>query len=185
MTLQPADESPLAVLLGYEQRTRKYAGGLPAQQEIKKTISGIGFRLADMNLFAPLSGLCEVLPVQSVTKVPGAASWMEGIANVRGKLLPIIDFPGMLGMSYTPQPHINRILVLEHADIFCGLIVDQVFGMMQLETDRFRPLIPATVTKSIQAFLAGTWRESERMWLVFSLLALCKANEFKQINQAN
>ena len=59
----------------------------------------------------------EVLGVPTaLTRVPGAKTWIKGLANVRGQLLPIIDLRQFLGSGVTPMTRNTRIIVVNHRE---------------------------------------------------------------------
>ena len=106
--------------------------GLPAQQEIVETQKLIGFSLLDTEYVVALSDISEVLDVPKCSKLPGVKPWVAGVANVRGRLLPIIDFADFLGYRLQGPVRAQRVLVFEIASTYVGLIVEQVFGMRSL-----------------------------------------------------
>ena len=66
-----------------------------------------------------------ILPV---TRVPGAKSWIRGLSNVRGQLLPVIDTRAFLGSGAASVTRTTRVLVANHREIPAGLMVDEVMG---------------------------------------------------------
>ena len=83
--------SPIELLLELETRAQSHAAALPQKIDIKKTWQGLGFRIGSINLIVPLEQVSEILTEVQLTEIPGVKSWVKGIANVRGNLLPIID----------------------------------------------------------------------------------------------
>jgi CheY-like chemotaxis protein len=69
--------------------------GLPAQKQIAQTEKLIGFSMFDTEYVIPLDEINEVLEVPKCTKLPRVKSWVLGVANVRGRLLPIIDIEAL------------------------------------------------------------------------------------------
>ncbi|NIQ08579.1 MAG: chemotaxis protein CheW, partial [Gammaproteobacteria bacterium] len=69
---------------------------LPQKIEVRRTWSGIGFRLGEYLLVSPTSEIIEILKCPPLTRVPSALSWVKGIANIRGTLLPVIELKGFL-----------------------------------------------------------------------------------------
>ncbi len=63
-----------------------------------------------------------------VTRIPGAKSWVKGLANVRGQLLPMLDLRQFLGSGATAAGRNTRVIVVNHRDIPAGLMVDEVLG---------------------------------------------------------
>ena len=80
-----------AKLADYYLRCRNTALELPSRQEMVQYWSGIGFMLDGRRYVAPLEQVSEILTVPSYTRVPGVESWMKGVANVRGRLMAVMD----------------------------------------------------------------------------------------------
>ena len=69
--------------------------------------------------------------------MPGAKTWIKGLANVRGQLLPIIDLRQFLGSGVTPLTRNTRIVVVNHREIPAGLMVDEVLGFRRFAEGEF------------------------------------------------
>jgi len=172
---------PLALLRDMEARGRLHAKGLPRKVEVKESWTGIGFRLGDVDLVAPLSEVREMMPYPDMTVVPGAKPWVKGIANVRGNLLPIVNLPGYLqGQGGTAVTRNARVLVVHDGDIYAGLVVDAVYGLQHFydeERCAEGPLADAT----IRPYLQGAFLQAGRYWGVFSLHRLAHSPQFLQV----
>ena len=90
MNASTASVTPYALLKEIEQRSRGMALGLPQQVEVRRTWSGIGFRIGDLLMVSSLGEISEILVYPPLTRVPQAKPWVKGIANVRGNLLPVV-----------------------------------------------------------------------------------------------
>ncbi|WP_031798703.1 chemotaxis protein CheW, partial [Pseudomonas aeruginosa] len=95
-------QTPFQLLVDIDQRCRRLAAGLPAQQEAVQSWSGIGFRMGGRFFVAPMGEVGEVLHEPRYTQLPGVKTWVKGVANVRGRLLPIMDLCGFLGTELSP-----------------------------------------------------------------------------------
>ncbi|WP_205588042.1 chemotaxis protein CheW, partial [Pseudomonas aeruginosa] len=102
-----------------------------------------------------------------------------GVANVRGRLLPIMDLCGFLGTELSPLRKQRRVLVVEHLDVFAGLIVDEVFGMQHFPVDTFSEQLPP-LEAALQPFIHGVFHR-EQPWLVFSPHALAQHQGFLDV----
>ncbi len=117
-------------LLEIAERSKRRGLGLLGQGESAWT--GVGFTLAGENFLAPIGEIAEILKTPRYTLVPGVESWMRGLANVRGRLLPITDILLFLGRKSNKQEQKRRVLVVDHEEMFAGLVVDEVLGMQHL-----------------------------------------------------
>src|SRR5690606_40471152 len=95
--------TPFQRLLEIDARCRGLAAGLPSQQEAVKTWAGIGFRMGERLFVAPMGEVGEILHEPRYTQLPGVKSWVKGVANVRGRLLPIMDLCGYFGLELSPR----------------------------------------------------------------------------------
>ncbi|WAJ37350.1 chemotaxis protein CheW [Pseudomonas sp. GOM7] len=171
--------TPFQILLDIDQRCRALAAGLPSQQAAVQTWSGIGFRMGERYFVAPMGEVGEVLHEPRYTQLPGVKSWVKGVANVRGRLLPVMDLCGFFGNELSPLRKLRRVLVVDHQDIFAGLTVDEVFGMQHFPVDSFSEQLPP-LEASMQPFIHGLFQR-EQPWLVFSPQALIRDQAFLDV----
>jgi purine-binding chemotaxis protein CheW len=98
-------------------------------------IGAVVVRLGGSRFAADLDAVSEVGRVPVVTRVPGAPAWLAGIANWRGRLLPVLDLRSTLGGEPTPLGRHARLLVLTADGMSAGLVADAVEGTVQLDAD--------------------------------------------------
>ena len=115
-------------LRDFEQRSLIHAVGLPEQNLGAGAWSGIAFKVAEANLVSQIQDILEILVFPPLTGIPGAQSWVLGIANVRGNLIPIIDLRGYLGGEKTPIKKSSRVLVVRQQEGGVGLLIDEIQG---------------------------------------------------------
>jgi twitching motility protein PilI len=175
----PSANTPVGLLMELEQRWRTQARELPRQIEVTDDWLGIGFRLGKHRLVAPLGEVVEILPYPSVSKVPGAKSWVRGIANVRGNLLPIMDLHDYLrGRVVTPS-RLTRVLVIEFNGVLSGLVVDEVLGLRHFLSEE-RTEITSIDDEALAPYLSSGFRAGDQYWSVFSTRALVESPQFLQ-----
>ncbi|MBL4827771.1 MAG: chemotaxis protein CheW [Spongiibacteraceae bacterium] len=167
---------PFAALLDIAERSVRNAKGLPAQVDIKPYWSGIGFTLAGHRFVAPMGEVAEILAQPPSTHLSGVQPWVVGVSNVRGRLLPLIDFENFFGSSLGSRKR-RRVLVLEMGELYSGLIVSEVFGMQHMPVDCFTDTVTDVVEK-LKPFLAGSYHHDGVTWSVFSPFKLTNDAEF-------
>ncbi|WP_111642085.1 chemotaxis protein CheW [Marinimicrobium alkaliphilum] len=161
-----AQESAFQALKSLADASRAVARGLPAQADIQAMWSGIGFSLMGYRFVAPMGEITEMLEVPHYTHLPGVQSWVCGVANVRGRLLPIFDMAAFYGDRLTSSRKQRRILVLETEKLYSGLLVDQVHGLQHFPVDEFREE-SGPVASHLSAFVGGSYRINGTEWLLF------------------
>lgn len=85
-------------------------------------------RLGSGRFAVALGSVAEVGRVPAVTRIPGSPDWLAGVANWRGRLMPVLDLRGLLGADRTPFTSSARLLVLVDDGVSAGLVVDGVEG---------------------------------------------------------
>ncbi len=167
---------PFTALLDIANRSIDSAIGLPSQVDIVPHWSGIGFRLGGHRFVAPMNEVAEILAQPAATKLPSVRSWVRGVSNVRGRLLPLVDlerfFDGALG-----NRNQRRVLAMELGELYSGLIVSEVFGMQHIPVDSYSDETPEEV-EMFKAFLMGSYKYNNVTWSVFSPFKLAQNSEF-------
>ena len=173
-------QKPFALLRDIEARSRQNAIGLPQQVEVRRTWSGIGFKVNGVRLVAAVSDIDEILDFPSITRVPGALPWVRGLANNRGTLLPIFDLSGFIDGTVTDIGRDTRVLSVKHGDIMAGLVVDEVVGLRHFFEEETTDRLPE-VSNEMSGFLAGAYRQGNAHWAVFDFERLAVSNRFLQV----
>ena len=161
--------------------SRQKAQGLPEQAQIHQTWKGISFELLEHQMISPMGQITEILPVPHFTHIPRVKNWVRGVANVRGRLVPVIDLPIFLGQQQIPNTKLRRLLVVELGDYIVGIIVNRVAGMQQLTLDLFNNDIPEDTNVSIKHFLSGRFTAPSGEILLFDMQKLLFSEAFVQV----
>lgn len=165
-------------LIDIEQKCRAQAKPLPRQKLAGKTWQGIGFALANANFVAPLSEIMEVLPVPSLTELPKSADWFKGVANLRGRVLPITDLQGfVIGTSQTLKP-MSRILVSEFEQSIVGFLVSQVLGVQHFVASTLKPEMNGKLDAKFKPYIQGRFEQDDKTWHIVSLKGISQNAEF-------
>ena len=104
------------------------------------TFQAVTFSLLDNqkmeNYAIPIEQIREIRAVESITKVPKAKSYVKGIINLRGSVIPVIDVKDKLGLDSNGNTNSSkqRILVAEVNNSLTGLLVDEVDQVMRIQT---------------------------------------------------
>ncbi|AAZ19664.1 putative type IV pili signal transducer (chemotaxis/motility, CheW domain) [Psychrobacter arcticus 273-4] len=128
---------------------------------------GIVFEIGGQRLVAPMGQVAEVLSMPEYTSVPLVKPWMLGIANIRGRLLPLTDLSRFLQVpSRLSQMSQCKVMVIDHNNVFSGLLVDQVLGIEQFTQDQYRPEAMEP-NSPFAPYNHGKFFKDEQDWYVF------------------
>jgi purine-binding chemotaxis protein CheW len=92
----------------------------------------VGFQVGRETYGVPITSLHEIVRVPEITAVPDAPDFMEGVINLRGKIVSVIDLRKRLGEKKVGNGKRNRILVVEHNGRLSGLIVDSASEVLKI-----------------------------------------------------
>ena len=169
--------NPFDVLQDLEKRTLEGSTGLLALDQIEEEWVGVGFRIGDAKLIAPMSEVKEILDLPVFTQVPGVKSWIVGVANVRGSLLPIMDMKGFLLGDDIKQRNKGRIIVIDYKGFSTGLIVEEVYGLRHFrESDETEDALD--MNESILPYVEKTYKQDDENWPVFSFNEMVEDERF-------
>lgn len=170
---------PFDLLQHLAEQCLRMASGLPAQEVVSETWSGIGFRLAGQSMVATLGEVSEILHEPRYTALPRVKPWVKGVANVRGRLLPIIDLSHFFGATVSVPRKQRRVLVLDRDEVFVGLLVDELFGMQHFPVNSFTTAVPG-LTQQFRPFVVGAYT-GEGISMVFNFRALARDQAFLDV----
>ena len=176
----PSKQTPYLALVDIANRAKAQAVGLPGRQEVKPFWTGIGFSLLGHRFVSSMDEVVELLEVPQYTFIPGAQPWVRGVANVRGRLLPLFDLAAFFGGHLSGARQRRRVLVIEYDKIYAGLIVDELHGMQHLALEYARRA-PGDLFEPFAPMVNGQFEQQER-WLVFDMQALI--NDFQFMDAA-
>lgn len=110
------------------------------------------FRVGDLTCAVPVEAAREIVPLEAATRIPGAAAAVQGLVNVRGNLLTVVDGQRLLGQASAEPP--RSVLVLETGGRAVGLAVDQVLDLITMPASELQdrealPGIDPTLVRAI------------------------------------
>ena len=117
-------------------------------------VGGVILRIAGSRYAVDMSAVAEVVPVPTVTRLPGAPAWLWGVVNWRGRVLAAVDLRPLVGAPIDPMPTSARLVVLSEEGVELGLLADRVPGLLECSPDDVQPM-PATAPVGIAALLRG------------------------------
>ena len=170
---------PFDLLLDLERRTVKRSAGLPTLDQVKDEWVGVGFRIGDTKLIAAMSDVKEILDLPEFTTVPGVKSWIVGVANVRGSLLPIMDMKGYLLGEDIKQRHKGRVIVIDYKGFNTGLVVEEIYGMRHFREGDETSDKPE-VHESILPYIERAFKQDDEYWPVISFNEMTQDERFAQ-----
>jgi len=131
----------------------------------------VGFKVGRETYGVPIASLHEIVRVPEITAVPDAPDYIEGVINLRGKIVSVIDLRKRFGVSETAPNRRNRILVVEHGGRLSGLIVDAASEVLKIPAADIEPA-PASLQDGGLNCVTGLGKYHERLIVLLDMSRL-------------
>jgi purine-binding chemotaxis protein CheW len=115
-----------------------------------------------------ISAVDSIIEMQPITVVPRAPAFVEGVTNLRGVVLPVLDLRKRFGLPAAEQTKKTRIVVVEIEISTVGMIVDAVTEVLRVPEEAIEPLSPIVTTVD-SAFITGIAKVDERLIILLDL----------------
>ncbi|MBD5608145.1 MAG: chemotaxis protein CheW [Desulfovibrio sp.] len=123
----------------------------------------------------------EINRTMEITKVPRAPAFVEGVINLRGKVIPIIDLRSRFGLSSKPEDKDTRIIVIEINSIIVGFVVDAVSEVLRIPASTVEP--PPPVVAGVESdYISGVGKLKERLLIMLDLDKLLSTEDIDMLN---
>lgn len=118
----------------------------------------------------------EIIRMQPITRIPNGPAFMEGVTNLRGRVIPVLDLRKRFNLAVTEATRRSRIVVAELGEHTVGLVVDGVSEVLQVPGEAVEP--PSVlVTTADSAFLRGVAKLNDRLILLLDLSGILSQSE--------
>lgn len=148
-----------------------------ANKDLKTDWSGIGFSLCGQQMVAPMGQVVEIINAPDYTFIPRTKEWVLGLANIRGRMLPIYDIEKYFGSKLAGNRARHRVLVVESEHVYAGLMVSNVFGLKHFPMNSFKQ--PYQGKHDVFSnCIDSAGNDGHSNWLRFQIPLLTQAPEF-------
>ena len=168
------------VLRDLQHAARAHAGEVPFGEQNEPQWQGIGYQLGGVRLVSAMGEVLEVLQVPRYTPLPGVKDWVLGIANIRGRLIPVIDLQRYLNIEASLPQSQARVLVVEAEGLVAGLLVEASLGIQHFALSSFEPPggeVPAAFAHIVR----GIYRHGGRVFYEARLSGLLGEERFLKV----
>lgn len=125
----------------------------------------------------------EINRMMRITEVPRSPACVEGVINLRGQIIPVVDLRQRLGLATTEYGPMSRIVVVEVNDRTIGFTVDRVNEVLRISS-AIVDAAPGVVTRVDSQFIAGIGKLEDRLVILLDLDKLLSVDELRGIEQA-
>lgn len=129
------------------------------KRETSTTTEIIEFTLAGESYGIESAFVREVYPLKDFTPLPGVPSFIPGIVNVRGQILPVVDLKKFFNLPEKGLGELDKVIILRDERMEFGILTDAINGTKAIYNEDVLP-VPATVTGIGEEYLKGVTKES-------------------------
>ena len=149
-------------------------------QESQPSLELVVFRLGGESYGLRLQEVREIIMVGQITPVPRAPQFVDGVLNLRGEVMPVVDLRTRFGLDRVEATSISRILITSIGGVFTGLVVDAVDEVRPVELQRFGPP-PAVTAVGANRYIEKVARLDHGMIFLLELQQLLTSVETSQL----
>ena len=141
------------------------------------------FRIGKEEFGVNIKEVREIIRMEQITKIPNTAEYIEGVINLRGGIIVVIDLAMKLGFPEKVVDKNTRIIVIEMNKNTVGMVVDSATEVLRLRSDQVEPA-PAVITQKINSdYIEGVGILDERLLILLDLAKVLEAKEIEHIQK--
>jgi purine-binding chemotaxis protein CheW len=149
---------------------------------MEKEVQVVGFRIGSETYGVRIGAVREIVRVPEITTVPSAPDLIEGVINLRGKIIPVMDLRKRFGQTEIQQDKRNRILVVELDNKLLGLIVNSASEVLKIPPSDIEA--PGSVFADGESgYVVGVGKLKNRLIILLDITKLLHRPEFKQLEE--
>jgi purine-binding chemotaxis protein CheW len=150
---------------------------------MEKELQIVGFRIGNETYGVRIGAVREIVRVPEITAVPNAPEMIEGVINLRGKIIPVMDLRKRFGRGDTQPDKKNRILVVELENKLVGLIVNAASEVLKIPPSEIEA--PGTVLADGESsYVTGVGKLKGRLVILLDIAKLLQRPEYKRLEEA-
>src|SRR5689334_6372532 len=136
----------------------------------------VGFRLDNEDYAIAITKIQEIILMKPITRIPQVPDFIEGLINLRGSVIPVINLRKRFGLAPRELDDETRTIVVNVHDKTVGCIVDAVTQVMRISRDQIQPP-PLGVLAVNHQYLAGLAKLDDRLMIILDIDKLFEPEE--------
>jgi purine-binding chemotaxis protein CheW len=149
---------------------------------MEKDLQIVGFRIGNETYGVRIGAVREIVRVPEITAVPSAPETVEGVINLRGKIIPVMDLRKRFGKADIQPDKKNRILVVELENLLVGLIVNAASEVLKISPSEIEA--PGNVfAEGGSSYVTGVGKLKDRLIILLDISKLLQRSEFKRLEE--
>ena len=162
-----------------------FTSGAQEENENESLMQLVGFEVGQETFGVDILMVREIIRSAPITNVPNSPDFVEGVINLRGDIIPVIDLRKRLNLEVTDIQQKNWILILDIDDSVTGFIVDKVDEVLKIDPNSIEAA-PEIVLAGLESqYIRGVCEISDkRLLILLNFDYVLLANEIEQLKQS-
>jgi purine-binding chemotaxis protein CheW len=149
---------------------------------MEKDLQIVGLKINGETFGIPISHVREIVRVPQITMVPHAPEIVEGVMNLRGRIVPIVDLRKRFGEKDIQPNKRNRIVIIEMDERLVGLTVNAASEVLKIPPAQVEP--PQTIFPDNSAdYVSGIAKLNERLVILIDLHKILRPSELRRVER--
>jgi purine-binding chemotaxis protein CheW len=142
----------------------------------------VTFSIGDEEFGVDILKVQEIIRTMEITRVPKAPAFVEGVINLRGNVIPIVDLRKRFGLETRKHDKHTRIIVIEISGMVVGFVVDSVSEVLRIPASTVEP--PPPVVAGLESeYISGVGKLEDRLLILLDLDRLLSSEETMVLGQ--
>jgi purine-binding chemotaxis protein CheW len=154
-----------------------------SKKDNKELLQLVSFKIGDEEFGVDILSVQEINRMSQITKVPNTPDFIEGVINLRGRIIPVIDLRVKLGMARIQHGKNTRIVVVELKGKTLGFIVDEVNEVLRIPRE-ITEAPPDMVGGINSGYITSIGKLEDRLLILLDLEKILSTSEFNVIETA-
>jgi purine-binding chemotaxis protein CheW len=130
----------------------------------------VSFMLAEEEYGVEVLKVREIIRMPTITKMPNVPQHIEGIINLRGKVIPVISMRRRFCLMENENSSQTRIIIMDVSGTLTGFIVDAVSEVIRIRSSEIQPPPSMVLSGGIgQEFITGVFNHVERLLIIMDI----------------
>lgn len=142
----------------------------------------VGFRVGTETFGVPITCVHEIVRVPDITSVPDSPAFVEGVINLRGKIVSVVDLRKRFGATNIDPHKKNRVIVVESEGKLVGLIVDAASEVLRIPNADIEPP-PTVLQNSESSYVTGVGKFQNRLIILVDLKRVLQRGELRKLSE--
>lgn len=136
----------------------------------------VTFKLAEEEYALDILRVQEINRMTEITPLPNSPDYIEGVINLRGKVIPVVNLRKIIGFNAKEMDFKSRVIVLHAGGVTFGIVVDSVSEVLRIPSDTVEP--PPPMASGIGSeYIKGIGRIDDRLLILMDIDRLFSADK--------